>query len=218
MHAALECRAQIVKLLLENGAKADLRASSDRATSFTDHGQSALMIAAGCFIARRRIELAPGRGMPPAYVESERIAPVTMVRDLIAHGAVVNAADADGRTPLMMAAMQGWAGAVKELLGAKAAVNARDQEARLAIDYVDPEDREIIRLLKEAGSESQTKRSGRTVCDAERALDKLGYDTPIIDCIGGQQLRTVLTKFQKDRALPLTGELDSATRAALTIR
>ncbi len=43
----------------------------------------------------------------------------------------VNAADADGRTPLMMAAMQGWAGAAKALLANKAAINARDHEGAL---------------------------------------------------------------------------------------
>ena len=218
MHAALECRAQIVKLLLERGADAGLRAKSARSTSFTDHGQSALTIAAGCFINRRRMELAPQRGMSRAYIESEHAAPQTIVHGLIDHGAEVNAIDADGRTPLMMAAMQGWAGVVRELLAAKSAVNARDQMGRIAMDYAAPEDGEIIGLLQRAGSTSPTGRSGRTVCDAERALDKLGYETPIIDCIAGQQLRTVLIKFQKDRALQATGELDSVTRQALDVR
>jgi Putative peptidoglycan binding domain/Ankyrin repeats (3 copies)/Ankyrin repeat len=218
MHAVLECRAQIVKLLLERGADAKLRAKSARSTSFTDHGQSALTIAAGCFINRRRAELAPELGMSRAYIESERAAPQMMVHDLIDHGADVAAIDADGRTPLMIAAMQGWAGVVRDLLATKAAVNAHDHIGRAAIDYADPEHREIIGLLQSAGSTSTTGRSGRTVCDAERALDKLGYETPIIDCIAGQQLRTVLTKFQKDRALQPTGELDAATRRALNLR
>jgi murein L,D-transpeptidase YcbB/YkuD len=141
-----------------------------------------------------------------------------MVRDLIAHGADVNAAGADGRTPLMMAAMQGWAGVVKVLLAKKAAVNARDHEGRLAIDYSDPGDHEIMNLLQKAGSKPPTGNSGRTVCDAERALDRLGYDTPIIDCGAGSQLRKAITKFQKENSLPPTGELDPATRKALNIR
>lgn len=218
MHATLECRAQIVKLLLDNGADARLRANTTRTTPFMDHGQSALTIAAGCFIARRRAELAPGRGMPPAYIESERTAPQTIVRALIGHGADVNATDADGKTPLMMAAMQGWTAVVMDLLTRRAAVNARDHEGRLAIDYADPGDHEIIKLLQKAGSEAPTGRSGRTICDAERALDRRGYDTPIIDCIAGQQLRAVVVKFQKDHSLQPTGELDSTTRKALGIR
>jgi ankyrin repeat protein len=218
MHAALECRAQIVKLLLDRGADATLRANRARTPSFMGNGEYALTIAAGCFIARRRAELVPGRGMPSAYIESERSAPETMVRDLIAHGADVNATDADGRTPLMMAAMQGWAGAAKELLAKKAAINARDHEGRLAIDYADPGDHEIMNLLQKAGSKPPTGHSGRTVCDAERALDRLGYDTPIIDCGAGPQLSKVITKFQKENSLPPTGELDEATRTALKIR
>jgi hypothetical protein len=218
MHAVLECRAGIVKLLLDRGADVTLRANSARATSFMDHGQYALTIAASCFIARRRAALAPGRGMTQGYVRTELTAPQEIVQCLIQRGADVNGPDADGQTPLMMAAMQGWEGVVRELLSAKAAVNARDREGRLAIDHADPQDLAIIGLLKNAGSSPPTGRSGRTVCDAERALDTLGYDTPIIDCIWGQQLSAVITRFQKDHQLRPTGELDSETRRALHIR
>jgi hypothetical protein len=216
MYAALECRAGIAAFLLERGADVKLRASDARATSFLDHGQTALTIAASCFIARRRASIAPERGMPRAYVESELAAPGKLVHALISAGADVNHADADGRTPLMMAAMHGWAGVVKELLSAKGLASARDREGLSAIDYA--EDSAIIALLRSAGSPAPTGRSGRTVCDAERALDRLGYDTPIIDCIAGQQLRGVLVKFQNDRHLPSTGELDAPTRKALEIR
>jgi ankyrin repeat protein len=218
MHAALECRPGIVKLLLDRGADVTLRANSERTTSFMDHGQSALTIAASCFIARRRAVLAPRRGMPHAYVRSELTAPQEIVQKLIHNGADVNGSDADGKTPLMMAAMHGWEGVVEELLTAKAAVSARDREGRLAIDYADTQDLAIVRLLRNAGSSAPTGRSGRTVCDAERVLDRLGYDTPIIDCILGQQLSAVISRFQKDHQLRLTGELDSATRRSLGIR
>jgi ankyrin repeat protein len=218
MHAALECRAHIVKLLLNSGADATLRANSGQTSSFFAHGQSTLTVAASCFIARRRAELALGRGMPPAYIESERMAPQAIVSDLITHGADVNYTDADGKTPLMMAVMQGWVGVVTELLSKKAAVNSRDNEGRLAMDYAAPEDHEIIELLLKANSEVPTGRSGRTICDAERALDRRGYDTPIIDCLRGQQLGSVVKKFQKDNSLQPTGELDPATRKALNIR
>jgi Ankyrin repeats (3 copies)/Putative peptidoglycan binding domain len=218
MHACLECRAAIVDFLLKHGADVKLHATATQKTSFMDHGQSALAIAASCFIARRRAELAPGRGMPLAYIQTELNAPLNIVRELIHAGADVNAADADGKTPLMMAAMQGWDGVVRELLEAGAAVNARDQYGRLAIDYAAPTDGAIVHLLNRDGSLPASGNSGRTVCDAERALNHLGYDTPIIDCIAGQQLSGILTKFQRDQKLQPTGLLDAPTRKALAIR
>ena len=118
----------------------------------------------------------------------------------------------------MMAVMQHWTGVVTELLTKKLAVNASDHEGRRAIDYADTADHEIISLLKKAGSEAPTGQSGRTVCDAELALDRRGYDTTIIDCIGGPQLSKVIAKFQKDNGLPASGDLDPATRKALNIR
>jgi hypothetical protein len=218
MHASLECRAGIVDLLVEQGADVRLQASSTRNTSFLDHGQCALIIASSCFIARRRAALAPERGMPRTYIETELSAPRKIVTKLIRAGADVNGADADGETGLMMAAMQGWEGVVTELLTAKAIVNSHDRQGRLAIDYADPQDHVIIGLLQHAGSSPATGRSGRAVCDAERALDRLGYDTPIIDCIAGQQLHAILIKFQDDHKLQPTGELDAPTRRTLDIR
>jgi hypothetical protein len=215
MHAALECRAQIMSLLLERGADAKLRSHSGRPGSFTGNGQTALVVASGCFIARRRAELGPERHMPASYAAYELAAPLKMVRDLIAHGAEVNTADAAGRTPLMMAAMQGWPEVVRELIAAHSAVNARDREGRVALDYADDS---TAALLQQAGSPARSGRSGRTVCDAERALAKLGYDTSIIDCDAGSMLRNAVLKFQKDRSLPQTGELDAATLQALHVR
>jgi ankyrin repeat protein len=218
MHAALECRAQIAGLLLERGADVKLRANTGDPPAFVNSGLTALMLASQCFIARRRAQLAPERHMPPEYAAYELAAPAKMVRDLIAHSAAANQADADGRTPLMIAAMHGWPDVARELLAAHAAVNTRDHQGRLAIDYADPADRDMLGLLKDAGSESPTGRSGRDVCDAEKALDRLGYDTPIIDCIAGQQLAAVVRRFQQDHSLPTTGELDPATKRALGIR
>src|SRR2546428_1003369 len=98
----------------------------------------------------------------------------------------------------MMAAMHGWQGVVEELLVAKATVDQRDREGRTIVDYVDPGDVIFLKALRKAGAPPPSGRSGRTVCDAEIALDKLGYQTPIIDCIWGQQLTAVVTKFQKE--------------------
>jgi hypothetical protein len=218
MHAALECRPAIVKHLLDLGADLGIRASAERKTSFMDHGQTALSIGAACFIARRRALIAPGRGMPPSYVQSELNAARDIVRQLVQKGAKVNLADADGRTPLMMAVMHGWAAAVEELLFAKADATASDHDGRTVLDYADPADLDILKALRKAGAPPPSGRSGRTVCDAERALDKAGYNTPIIDCDAGPQLKAVIVRFQNEHELSATGELDADARKALKIR
>jgi hypothetical protein len=64
MWAALECRAEIVKVLLDRGADVSLRANSDRKDSSLDSGQTAILVASGCFTAHRRADLAPERHMP----------------------------------------------------------------------------------------------------------------------------------------------------------
>ena len=213
MYAALECRPEILKLLLERGADVTFHATNERKISFMDHGQNALTIAASCFIVRRRASLAPERGMPPSYARMELEAPQKIVRTLIRRGANVNATDGDGRTPLMMAAMHGWLGVIRELLAAKAAVKVRDLEGLSVLDYVDPRASSIIEVLRKAGSPPAVGRSGRVFCDAERALD-----IPIIDCIWGQELSAAITKFQNEHQLLPTGELDSETRIELNIR
>lgn len=217
MWAALECRAEIVNLLLAKGADVALRANSDR-KDFLDGGQTAILIASGCFIAHRRADLAPERHMPPDYAAYELAAAGKMVRDLIAHAANVNDTDVDGRTPLMMAAMQGWSDAAAELLTAHAAVNTHDRQGRLAIDYADAADGRTVGVLEKFGSMPPTGNSGRAVCDAERALHKLGYGLEITDCIGDRDFRAAVLKFQQAHALIASGELDVNTRAKLGIR
>jgi ankyrin repeat protein len=207
-----------VKLQLDRGADVSLRANRDRKDSFLNSGQTAILVASGCFIAHRCADLAPERHMPPKYVAYEPAAAEKMVHELIAHGADVNDTDVYGQTPLMMAAMQGWSDAAAELLGANAAVNARDREGRLAIDYADPADDRTVGVLKRSGSMPATGNSGRSVCDAERALHKLGYGLAITDCIGDRDLRAAVIKFQQEHGLDTSGELDSTTRAKLGIR
>ncbi len=218
MWAALECRAGIVELLLDRGADVSLRAYSDRKDSFLNSGQTAILVASGCFIARRRADLAPERHMPPGYVAYELAAAAKMVHELIAHAANVNDTDVYGRTPLMMAAMHEWPDAVAELLAANAAVNTRDREGRLAIDYADPADERTIAILKRSGSLPPTGNSGRRACDAERALHRLGYGLAITDCIADRDFRAAVFKFQQDHGLAATGDLDAGTRTKLAIR
>jgi Putative peptidoglycan binding domain/Ankyrin repeats (3 copies)/Ankyrin repeat len=212
MHAALECRAQIVALLLERGAQVNVRSEATGA-DFRATGQTPLLLASGCFISRRRAQLAPERGMAPGYVEYELNAAEKMVHDLLAHAADVTVTDVDGRTPLMMAAMHGWSGVVRDLIAAHADVNAKDHEGRIAIDYTDPSDHETANALRRAGSQKPTGHSGRVACDVERALK-----FPIEDCIAGHELAHAVTEFQKAHSLSATGDLDAATLKAMNVR
>ena len=216
MHAALECRAQILDLLLEHGAQVNVRSKTTN-EGFMTTGRTPLLVAAGCFISRRRAQLAPERGMRPGYIEYELAAAEKMVHALLAHGAEVTVTDIEGRTPLMMAVMHRWPGAVRDLIAAHADVNAKDREGRLAIDYADPSDRGTIAALKKAGSEKPTGRSGRVACDAEVALNKLGSDF-IEDCVSGGDLARAVKKFQEGHSLSPSGQLDPATLEALGVR
>ncbi len=219
MHAALECRADEMKLLLDKGADPNLRGNTVQGGGFTETGLTPMLLAAGCFISRRRAQLAPERHMPERYVAYELGAAGKMVRELIAHGADVNVADVQGRTPLMMAAMHGWPDALHALLDAHADVHAHDRTGHTVLDFVDPAETQVIAIIKKAAAPPVTGHSARTVCDAERALDKLGYDMPIADCIYGKgQFAATLRKFQQEHALSPTGELDAPTLKVLDVR
>jgi hypothetical protein len=219
MHAALECRADETKLLLDKGGDPKLRGNTVEDGGFTETGLTPMLLAAGCFISRRRAQLAPERHMPEGYVAYELAAAGKMVRELIGQGADVNIADVHGRTPLMMAAMHAWPDALRALLDAHANVNAHDRSGHTVLDFVDPAETQVITILTKAVAPPAAGHSARTVCDAERALEKLGYDMPIADCIDGKgQFASKVRKFQQEHSLPLTGELDSPTLEALGVR
>jgi len=219
MHAALECRADELKLLLEKGGDPKLRGNAVKDGGFTETGLSPMLLAAGCFISRRRAQLAPERHMPEGYIPYELAAAGKMVRELISHGADVNIADVHGRTPLMMAAMHAWPNALRALLDAHGNINARDRAGHTLLDFVDPAETQVITILKRAGAPPASGHSARRVCDVERALEKLGYDMPITDCIDGKgQFANKVRKFQQEHALSPTGELDSPTLKALGVR
>jgi Putative peptidoglycan binding domain/Ankyrin repeats (many copies) len=209
MAAAQEGLPKVFSLLLKSGG--DVNAHSI-------HGETALMIASGCFIVRKRAELVSDRHLPDSVRVEQLAAPAAMVRALLNAGADVNAKRDDGRTALMNSAMMSWPEIAEMLLFAKAEVNGHDSEGRLAIDYVDRRSHpEITQILLKAGSKPSTGRSGRTVCEAQIQLSKLGYDTGPIDCIAGKQLATLVTEFQRKNSLVANGTLDAETLHILNI-
>lgn len=65
-------------------------------------------------------------------------------------------------------------------------------------------------------TQSQQQRvSNNEVKDAQRALNNYGYELNV-DGKMGANTKDAIQKFQSDRNLNLTGQLDSATTAALT--
>jgi lipoprotein-anchoring transpeptidase ErfK/SrfK len=57
----------------------------------------------------------------------------------------------------------------------------------------------------------------KDMLEAQLALDRLGISCGSIDGVTGGQTRAALDAFQRAARLPATGQLDAATRAALTI-
>lgn len=59
--------------------------------------------------------------------------------------------------------------------------------------------------------------TGSPVLQAQQALSSMGYDPGPIDGVMGARTQSALKKLQQDQGLPVTGTLDSSTRAALGI-
>lgn len=143
MMASLEGLPDVARTLLSRGADPNIR---------SDRGETALIIASGCFIVRTRADLVQGRGFGPDMRVRQLNAPRTIAEALIRHGADVNAATEDGRTALMSAAMHGWVEVVRALIAANAKLNTKDRDGRLAIDYASPSDVRLLNILRAAGS------------------------------------------------------------------
>ena len=69
-----------------------------------------------------------------------------LIKDLVKAGAIINTADQDGVTPLMMAAKNGKLGVVKYLVSKGAQVTAKDKKGATALSYAQHvEESEYIR-------------------------------------------------------------------------
>jgi Putative peptidoglycan binding domain len=75
--------------------------------------------------------------------------------------------------------------------------------------------RDAIADLLRAGDPAAAEAPARPLATAQRALMKLGYGLPKADGVNGAATRTAIEKFEKDRHLPVTGELNARTRREL---
>jgi ankyrin repeat protein len=74
-------------------------------------------------------------------------------KELLNRGANVNAKDKDGKTPLMLAAVQDHDLIVRSLLENDADVNVKDKDGNTALMLaIEKEYAEIVELLKQAGA------------------------------------------------------------------
>jgi hypothetical protein len=209
MMASLEGLPDVAETLLRRGANPNIR---------SDKGETALFIAAGCFIVRTKADLVKERGFDGDMRLRQLGAPQRIVKSLIRAGAAVDVATSDRRTPLMNASMLGWTDVVRVLINAGANVKVKDTRGRTAIDYANPSEISLVSLLRAAGSPEPSGRSGRTICDAQTALKALGIRSRHPDCLGGRDTETEVKTFQRQKGLPVSGELDNVTIKALNIR
>ncbi len=76
-----------------------------------------------------------------------------ILKELLAAGAELNAADEDGKTALMLAASEGLVLNVRLLVLAGAKIDARDGEGKNALMHaIENEHRTVIRFLRSKGS------------------------------------------------------------------
>jgi hypothetical protein len=75
---------------------------------------------------------------------------------------------------------------------------------------------DMIRSADTTGSASAARpEPQRPVAAAQRALVKLGYGPIKVDGMFGQETRQALERFERDKRLPLTGELGTRTAREL---
>lgn len=73
----------------------------------------------------------------------------------------------------------------------------------------------MIGILNDAAFSASDASEKAQVKQAQIALRQRGYQIGQVDGIWGKQTRAALTRFQQDQGIPVCGELDDATLAAL---
>lgn len=135
----LFARADIMELLLQYGANPNVR--DEKTTSTPLH-----TVATGNELIADAIENMGGGTMLQAH--RQHMDAAGACRALLKYGAEVDAAEDNGITPLMIAAMDGCADTVRVLLEHKANINAADAQGRTPLIFavLSPEDKADISL------------------------------------------------------------------------
>jgi serine/threonine protein kinase/ankyrin repeat protein len=158
-------RENAVKILMEKGADPNTRDSAGRNALMVmsmEHRSSGDVYSLGfprnpsLYMPGRAglREVAPGEFFRGVFVQSEPDKALQLIGEvLVGAKCDINAADSNGRTPLMYAARYGRPTAIQLLLNAGANMNAQDQDGMTALDLARKLDNgDVIRLLESAGA------------------------------------------------------------------
>jgi ankyrin repeat protein len=158
-HAAGFGTLETMKLLLESGAEvnvANRRGSSPLHWAIHDEAKVRLLLSRGA-----NVNVKQSQGRTPLYLAALLGDGHAILRLLLENGADPNIKSANGRTPLMVAATRGDEKAIRYLLDAKAAVDAKDSAGDTSLMLAAARgSAPAVKLLLERGADvrARTKR------------------------------------------------------------
>jgi ankyrin repeat protein len=157
MEAATMNKPETVAMLLSNGA--DTKAKNIAGLTALDAAlrdnnvEMARLLRSG--VLKKPAEPSPYASLDDGLHQAVKEGDLAKVRSLLAGGANANARNKDGRTALILAAMQGRADIVQALLNGGADPNAKDKNGNTAMSVVQESgQRHIGYLLKQAGAKT----------------------------------------------------------------
>lgn len=169
---------------------------------------------------------------------------IEAVRSALARGENVDAADRDGWTALLFAAVSGHVGVVEHLIQAGATVDARAKDGATPLMGAALTGRdEVVKVLLAAGADPKlanaagatalamarakrhknvvavlgrvTRPSKAQIAEAQRQLQRLGYDPGPVDGVSGKRTATAIAAFQKSIGVSADGRVTAALMAKL---